>query len=409
MSRARQAIGHVDADCFYVSAERVRDRCLVSKPVGVLGNQGACVIAKSYEMKAAGVATGMPIWDAIVRCPEGIYIKRDFYWYEALSRRMLDLTREFSARVEYYSIDEFFFEVEASATETFDALAVRLRDRIWERVGVPVTVAIARSRTLAKLIGDSAKPFGARAVLDAAGEASLLAERPVTEITGVAGRRERRLLPWGIRSCLDFARADRLLIRELLTVSGEVLWWELNGEPARPILTARPIHKTLSRGGSLGEATDDPLVLFAWLARNLERLVEELEHHAVRAGRLSVEVHYKDGQIGVGRTALIAPADRFEILIDAARPCLRRAWIPHARASRMHIIAESLVPRGRAQLGLFDPPSERLDATARVKRQINSRLGRFTLRSAATLPLTEIYEDAAAAYDICDVRGKHCF
>jgi nucleotidyltransferase/DNA polymerase involved in DNA repair len=54
-------VGHVDADCFYVSAERVRDEFLLGKPVGVLGNQGACVIAKSYEMKAAGVATGMPI------------------------------------------------------------------------------------------------------------------------------------------------------------------------------------------------------------------------------------------------------------------------------------------------------------------------------------------------------------
>ncbi|MFM7593872.1 MAG: DNA polymerase IV, partial [Isosphaeraceae bacterium] len=59
------AVGHLDADCFYVSAERVRDPFLRGKPVGVLGNQGACVIAKSYEMKAAGVKTGEPIWDAV--------------------------------------------------------------------------------------------------------------------------------------------------------------------------------------------------------------------------------------------------------------------------------------------------------------------------------------------------------
>ena len=64
MKRPETAVGHLDADCFYVSAERVRDAVLCGKPVGVLGNQGACVIAKSYEMKAAGVGTGMPIWDA---------------------------------------------------------------------------------------------------------------------------------------------------------------------------------------------------------------------------------------------------------------------------------------------------------------------------------------------------------
>src|SRR3954464_10969220 len=108
--RKAVAIGHLDADCFYVSAERVRAPFLVGKPVGVLGNQGACVIAKSYEMKAAGVGTGMPIWDALRLCRDGLYVKRDFRWYETLSRLMLDVVREYSQRVEYYSIDEFFFE-----------------------------------------------------------------------------------------------------------------------------------------------------------------------------------------------------------------------------------------------------------------------------------------------------------
>jgi DNA polymerase V len=65
-------IGHIDGDCFYVSAERVRFPFLRSKPVAVLGNQGACVIAKSYEMKAAGVATGEPIWEAREKCPAAV-------------------------------------------------------------------------------------------------------------------------------------------------------------------------------------------------------------------------------------------------------------------------------------------------------------------------------------------------
>src|SRR5436190_11560463 len=110
--RTPPAIGHLDADCFYVSAERVRDHFLVGKPVGVLGNQGACVIAKSYEMKKQGVKTGTPIWDALKLCPQGVYLKRDFRWYEVLSRKMLDAVRAFSSAVEYYSIDEFFFRVE---------------------------------------------------------------------------------------------------------------------------------------------------------------------------------------------------------------------------------------------------------------------------------------------------------
>ncbi len=409
MRERATAVGHLDADCFYVSAERVRDGFLRGKPVGVLGNQGACVIAKSYEMKADGVATGMPIWEALVKCPAGVYIKRDFRWYEVLSRLMLDAVRDLSPKVEYYSIDEFFFEAVAPRGKTFQDAALMIRDRIMDRIGVPVTVGIARTRTLAKLISDAAKPFGALAVLDREAEEQLLAGRPVTEITGIAGRRERRLLPWGIRSCLDLAQADRRLVRELLTASGEALWWELNGDPVQPIHPKRPLHKALSRGGSFGEASDNPIILYAWLVRNLERLIEELEFHGVLAGRLTVWVSYRDGRFGSGQTTLSVPTDRFDCLLDAARPCLRRSWLPRAHANRMHLIAERLTPRGQAPLGLFEPPGERAEAVARLKREVNARHGRFVLRSAATLPLTPIYRDTANGYDICDVRGKICF
>jgi DNA polymerase V len=75
----------------------------------------------------------------------------------------------------------------------------------------------------------------------------------------------------------------------------------------------------------------------------------------------------------------------------------------------MHLIAERLVPRGRAQLGLFEPSADRSEAIARLKRAVNERHGRFVLRSGATLPLDHVYGDPANEYDICDVRGKMCF
>ena len=136
-------VAHLDADCFYVSAERVRPPDLMGKPVGVLGNNGACVIAKSYEMKAKGVKTGTTIWDAQALCPEGVYVKRDFYWYEVLSRKMLDIVGTFSPRVEYYSIDEFFFRAEPLARgQQFTKTAQAIRDHIREHAGLPVTLRI---------------------------------------------------------------------------------------------------------------------------------------------------------------------------------------------------------------------------------------------------------------------------
>jgi DNA polymerase V len=402
-------VGHLDADCFYVSAERVRYGHLVGVPVGVIGNQGACVIAKSYEMKNAGVATGMPIWDALKICPEGLYVKRDFRWYEILSRMMLEIMREYSARVEYYSIDEFFFEVTPGPGQDELHYAEMFRDRIWERVRVPVTVGIGRTKTLAKLISDTAKPFGARAMLNREAEEVLLAANAITEVAGIAGRRERRLLHWGIKTCMDMAQADRRLIRKLRTASGEALWWELNGEAVLPIRPHRIPHKILSRGGSFGEATSDPNVLWAWLVRNLERLIEELAYHNVLTGRVAVWIGYKDGRGGEGRSTLVMPDNQFDVLLEAFRPCIRQAWLPKAAANRMHLFAEDLRPRRDRQLTLFDDLSEQAKAVSALKKAVNDRHGRFILRSAATLPLGRIYTDRANEYDICDVRGKTCF
>jgi hypothetical protein len=194
----------------------------------------------------------------------------------------------------------------------------------------------------------------------------------------------------------------------LLTASGEALWWELNGDPVLPIRPQRIPHKILSRGGSFGEPTDEPTVLWAWLVRNLERLVEELVYHRVLTGRVAVWVGYRDGRAGEGRATLETASDRFDVLLDTYRPCLRRAWIPRVLAARMHLFAEDLRPRAVRQLGLFDN-AEAADATMELKQAVNQKHGRFALRSGATLPLAPIYADSASGYDICDVHGKQCF
>jgi nucleotidyltransferase/DNA polymerase involved in DNA repair len=306
-------------------------------------------------------------------------------------------------------LTKFFFQAIPPRGKTHQEYAQMIRDRILHELGVPVTVGIARTRILAKLISDTAKPNGVRAILDPEEVIELLARLPVTEITGIAGHRQKRLLPWNINTCLDLARADRRLVRELLTASGEALWWELNGHTVLPLHPKRPLHKILSRGGSFGEATTDPSVVYAWLVRNLERLVDELVFHEVRTRRVTVWMAYSDGQVGEGRASLESPSDRFDTLLEAMRCCLRWAWIPRAPANRMHLLAERLSPKVGSQLGLFDPDATRSDAVARLKREINRRHGRFGLRSAATLPLVGIYKDPSNDYDICDIRGKMCF
>jgi nucleotidyltransferase/DNA polymerase involved in DNA repair len=311
--------------------------------------------------------------------------------------------------VEYYSIDEFFFVAVPVRGQTLQETAEAIRDRILELVGVPATVGIARTRTLAKLVSDSSKPYGALALMDRKDEEGLLSIVPVTEVAGIKGRRAARLEPYGIKSCLDLARADGGFIKKLLTATGHDLWLELNGTAAQPIHVQRIPHKALSRGGSFGGSTADPCEIYAWLVRNTERLIEELEYHRVAAIRLNVWLGYRNGMTGVGVATPEVPTDRFDLLLDAGRFALRQAYRPNALAERMHLIASPLIPRSQAVRSLFEPPRERAESIARVKREVNEAVGRFALRSGATLPLKRIYDDPTNEFDICDVRGKTCF
>jgi DNA polymerase V len=404
-----QVYGHLDADCYYVSCERVRDSFLRKKPVGVLSNQGACIISRSYEMKATGVTVGEPIWDALKKCREGIYCKRDFRWYDQLSRRMLDVVREFSSGVEYFSIDEFFFRVNTDTGLSPQETAEAMRSRILEVVGVQVTVGIARTKTLAKLVSDTAKPFGALALVGRDAERPLLERTPVTEVCGIAFRRAARLEPYGIHTCLDLARMNRKLVSQLITVVGEAIWYELNGDPVLPLHTDRPPHKMLSRGGSLGGATLSRERVFAFVVRNLERLIEELDYYGVWTGALSLSVLHRDGTELCWREEMISPTARFDLLLESAKRCFERSWVPGRLAVKMHLIASKLRRPGYVQLGLFDPPPGRSGTVAEAKREVNGLVGRFAVRSGATLPLKDVYRDSALGYDICDVRGKLCF
>jgi DNA polymerase V len=154
---------------------------------------------------------------------------------------------------------------------------------------------------------------------------------------------------------------------------------------------------------------DDPKMLWAWCVRHVERLIEELHYHTVRTDSLSVALAWKNGESTGGLCRLPCPSDRFDELLDAARVALRRAYIPDATATHMHVIAPELRRARGFQMSLFDPANPKDKAVADVKSAINEKFGRFKIRSGTTLHLPAVYRDPANDFDICDVRGKVCF
>lgn len=397
MSHSFKVYGHVDVDAFYASAAQVRNRFLVGKPLGVLSNQAYFVIARSLELKKFGVKTGESLPEAVLKCPHAIFVKRDFAWYNALSTRFHAYMRTLSPECEEYSVDECFFIM--PAYEDSNTFACKVRDKVKKHIGLPVTVGLGRSRTLAKLISDTAKPFGAKSILTEDAENEFLSRMPLEEVSGIAARRMRRLAPYGIKTCLDFVKTDCRFIRQLLTVEGVKFWHELRGDPVIPIQTRRKRYQILTRGGSVGVATNSRERSWGFVVKNLERLVEEMEHHELKTGHVEFHLQQRSYDYVMtnrnARTNLEAPTDRFDILVDIFSKLFERCYQPALLTSRMHLFAMALENAASAQRGLFDPPEEPARTLALTKKSINKDISRFAVRSGATLPLKDWYDDPA--------------
>ena len=320
--------------------------------------------------------------------------------------------RQISPAVEFYSIDEQFFDAafleQCLGCPPREAVE-RLQARVFEATGIPVTIGVARSKTLAKLASKAAKPFGCRVLAEQEETQKLLAEQPIEKITGVAERTRRKLEPYGIRTALDFAAADRRLIRKLLTKTGEELWWELHGTQVKPLQTTRPPHKVIARGGSVGRATNDPDRIYALVVRNLERLIEALDFYEVHCDHLGLELQGADSGFVADRFSLPQSTAQFALLAPAAAELFRRLWRPGETIQYMHVVATGLRSRSLVQRSLFAETTPRQREAANAKRKINDSVGRFMVRSGATLPLYDLYCDRASSYEICDIHGKSCF
>lgn len=400
-------IAHVDADCFYVSCERVRDASLIGVPVGVLGNQGACVIAKSYEMKPSGVTVGMPIWQAKKLCPEGIYVKRDFEWYEVISRQMQAILKTYSEALEFYSVDESFLDLGDYNGDPV-ALGHEMQNHILREVKVPVSVGLGPTRILAKIGSDKNKPFGV-AVASAENLEDFLETTPVREIHGIGARLSERLIGMGIKTALDYVNTPRETILKLLHKPGEIIWYELRGKSLVPVHTEHAFPKTLSRGGGLWGSPKDPKVIYGFLIRNFERWIESIwlgEIQVLNVGLVLVDT--KGGSVSAEHSFSDYTDDYFEIQ-TAFRLCFKKLYRRGEAYSAMHLYSTILRPAYSGQSSLFYSRNDRAEDVKKLKLTLQKRFGGYSLRSASTAYTPEVFADPANNYEICDIRGKTCF
>src|SRR5215217_367858 len=187
---------HADLDSFYASVEQLLDPSLLGKPIAV---GGGIVLAASYEAKAFGVYTPMPGWKAKELCPGLIFVDGHFDQYQRLGDAAIKVLGDYTPLVERISIDEAFADV-AGTEHLFgppEAIARTIRTRVRDELGLPISVGVARTKHLAKIGSQVAKPDG-MVVIDPAREIEFLHKLPVELMWGVGPVTQARLAEAGI-------------------------------------------------------------------------------------------------------------------------------------------------------------------------------------------------------------------
>ena len=376
--RPPEPILHVDMDAFYASVEVRDDPALAGKPVLVGGAGGRGVVASaSYEARAFGVTSAMPMARALRLCPDAVVVSPDFTRYEAVSRELRQILLSVTPLVEPLSVDEAFLDVGGSV-RLFGPppqIAATLRQRIREELGLPASVGVAPNKFLAKLCSGKAKPDGLLHLRREDVE-DFLAPLPVGDLWGVGAKTAERLERYGIRTVADVRATPRRALARILTPAlAEALSRLAVGADARSVIPYEPA-KGMSTEETFDTDVDDPAQLRRELLRLSEKLSRRLRDAGVAGRTVTLKLRYANFTTITRSKTLPLPTDESTRLHAETTALLDALRLERVRVRLIGIGVTGLAPVDASrQLGLFeDDRWGRVDRAAdRARRRFGSR------------------------------------
>lgn len=254
----------VDVNNFFVSCERIFDPRLEGIPAVVLSNNDGCVIARSQEAKALGVKMCEPWFQLSARAKEwGMqYRSSNYELYSDISARVMSVLSRYAASIEVYSVDEAFLEVSGTSAELLK-LGREIREAVKKLVGVPVSIGIAKSKTLAKIANHGAKRTPRLSgvcnfdLYTKSEQDHILETLPVDEVWGVARRTKQKLEGMGIYTVRELRDAEDQTIRKKFGVGLERTVYELRGIPCIPLEVENADKESISYSRMFGKPVTD--------------------------------------------------------------------------------------------------------------------------------------------------------
>jgi len=381
----------VDCNNFYVSCVRVFNPRLTG-PVAVLSNNDGCIVARSQEVKDLGVPMGAAYFqyrEMLERHRVKIF-SSNYTLYGDMSDRVMQTLKTVTPDVQVYSVDEAFLFF--PKTQTAEALQT-VRKKVKQWTGIPVSIGMARTKTLSKVANHLAKKRKKGVVVLANDDdvKEALAQFPVDDIWGIGRQYAKLLARKGIRTALQMRKLDDAWVRRNMTVVGLRMVWELRGISCLPLDEIPPAKKSVICSKSFGRPIESFDDLFEATATYVARAGEKIRAQETLASYLSIFVveherrndaysSYKCGMV------LPEPTSYTPTLISAARELLLNLFEEGVRYRKTGICLDGLVPDSKSQLDLFETHGkvkEKRDKMMRVMDAMNAEHGKKVLRSAA--------------------------
>lgn len=382
-------IGLVDCNNFYASCERVFDPSLIGRPVVILSNNDGCVIARSEEAKRLGIAMGVPEFKVrdLFREHGVAVLSSNFALYGDMSARVMGCLRRFVPEMEIYSVDEAFLYLDAGQGSDF---AKRLRATVLRWTGIPVSVGIAPTKTLAKLASRTAKKNPANEGVfewDEATADELLGTTPCSDIWGIGKRCSAHLAEIGVRTAKELKEAEPARVRGVLGVLGERVQREIKGMPCltveempaspQSVSTSRSFAKPLREIGELEEA----------VSSYATRVAEKLRESCCVASHIQLYISTdpfkpKPYQSST-QTCLPTQTNDTTTLVKTALLLLKKAFRGGQSYKKAGVCVTGVSPSGEVRTGdLFEDRAsdEKRKILMEAMDQINRKMGTDKVR-----------------------------
>lgn len=382
----------VDCNNFYVSCERVFNPKLNNKPVAILSNNDGCIVSRSQEIKDLKIPMGAPgfKYEALINKNGGTLLSSNYALYADMSSRVMEVLAMFSPDIEIYSIDEAFLGLNGFNNRDLENFGKKIKKTVFQWTGIPVSVGISKTKTLAKVANHFVKHYsaykGSLCLLNDERIAKALAKTPVSEVWGIGRQYDKFLRQNKIETALQLRDADDKFIDHYLTSTGLKTVLELRGYACIDLDDAPISKKSIVTSRSFGKQVSELSELQEAVSEYVTRAAEKLRKQNCVAGLLMVFLstnRFKEGPQYNNSlsTTLFPPTAYTPDLIEKALDLLEELFLPgfefkKAGVMLADIVSEEDVPLSFMEVNYLDDKRKKLMETV---DKLNQTYGQDTL------------------------------